>query len=90
MSGILGGGLIGCGWAVAFAGAGHKTVVIDPDPATEDRLAATWSTGRPVVERLGQLSPCRRTSTMEHNGRNGGGETGAGAGMPAGADGVED
>lgn len=54
---ILGGGLIGCGWAVAFAGAGHKTVVIDPDPATEDRLAATWSTGRPVVERLGQLSP---------------------------------
>lgn len=54
---ILGGGLIGCGWAVAFAGAGHTTVVIDPDPATEDRLATTWNTGRPVVERVGQLSP---------------------------------
>jgi 3-hydroxyacyl-CoA dehydrogenase len=54
---ILGGGLIGCGWAVAFAGAGHRVVVIDPDEATADRVAATWSVGGPVLRRLGQLSP---------------------------------
>ena len=33
---ILGGGLIGCGWAAAFAGAGHEVTVIDPDPAVAD------------------------------------------------------
>ncbi len=27
---ILGGGLIGCGWAAAFAGAGHIVTVVIP------------------------------------------------------------
>ena len=39
---VLGGGLIGCGWAAAFAGAGHETWVVDPDPATAERLAGVW------------------------------------------------
>lgn len=50
---ILGGGLIGCGWAVAFAGAGHQVSVIDPAGGVEARLDAAWRAGLPVVEQLG-------------------------------------
>lgn len=52
---IVGGGLIGCGWAVAFAGAGHNTVVIDPAPETQHRLEQTWQNGQAVLKQLGQL-----------------------------------
>ncbi|MGX1096043.1 3-hydroxyacyl-CoA dehydrogenase family protein [Amorphus sp. MBR-141] len=51
---VLGGGTIGCGWAVLFAAAGHRTVVVDPDPAVTERLAETWTTALPVLDRLGQ------------------------------------
>lgn len=50
---VVGGGTIGAGWAVVFAAAGYDTVVLDPDPAVEDRLAAMWATGLPVVHRVG-------------------------------------
>lgn len=53
---VLGGGLIGCGWATAFAGAGHEVTLIDPSPAVEARLQQTWSSGRDVLARLGTLA----------------------------------
>lgn len=52
---VLGGGLIGCGWAAAFAGAGHETWVVDPDPETGDRLAGVWQAAQPVMAALGTL-----------------------------------
>lgn len=52
---VLGGGLIGCGWAAAFAGAGHIVCVADPDPKTADRLAETWAAAKPVLTALGTL-----------------------------------
>lgn len=52
---VLGGGLIGCGWAAAFTGAGHETWVVDPDPATAERLAGVWEAARPVMAALGSL-----------------------------------
>ena len=53
---IIGGGLIGCGWAAAFAGAGHAVCVIDPDPETADRLEQTWQRAFPVIKHLGHLN----------------------------------
>ncbi len=53
---ILGGGLIGCGWAAAFAGAGHIVTVVDPDAAAGGRLDATWEAAKPVMARLGTLA----------------------------------
>ena len=46
---ILGGGLIGCGWAAAFAGGGHEVTVIDPAPGLAERLARVWGEGQQVV-----------------------------------------
>ena len=57
---IIGGGLIGCGWAVAFAGAGHETSVIDPDERKTARLADTRLKTRQVVGALGNLRPDAR------------------------------
>lgn len=54
---ILGGGLIGAGWAAAFAGAGHETRVLDPAPEAAARVAELWETAQPVLDRLGQLRP---------------------------------
>ncbi len=53
---ILGSGLIGGGWAAAFAGAGHQVTVIDPDPKAEARLAELWVRAIPPMARLG-LAP---------------------------------
>ena len=57
---ILGGGLIGCGWAAAFAGAGHDVTVIDPDPAVADRIATVQAQALPVLQGLGSAvaAPC--------------------------------
>lgn len=52
---ILGGGLIGCGWAATFAGGGHQVTVIDPDPALPQRLSRVWDEGRLALQRLGRL-----------------------------------
>ena len=54
---ILGGGLIGGGWAAAFAGAGHDVTVIDPDPAAPARLARQWQAAFEVMERCGIARP---------------------------------
>jgi 3-hydroxyacyl-CoA dehydrogenase len=53
---IVGGGLIGAGWAGAFAGAGHETIVLDPDPESVQRVADGWSAARTIMERLGNLA----------------------------------
>lgn len=53
---VIGGGLIGAGWAAAFAGAGYETLVVDPDPRASDRVAATWEQARAVLARLGNLA----------------------------------
>lgn len=65
---VLGGGTIGCGWAVLFAAAGHRTVVVDPDAVIDARLAETWAKARPVLERLGhrvtENSPPERVASV--------------------------
>ena len=53
---VIGGGLIGAGWAAAFAGAGYGTVVIDPDPGAGERVASTWERARSVLAQLGNLA----------------------------------
>ncbi|MBK0329679.1 hydrogenase [Rhodobacteraceae bacterium F11138] len=52
---ILGGGLIGCGWAAAFAGSGHDVAVMDPDHSAAERLSETWHEAQPVMAALGTL-----------------------------------
>lgn len=54
---VLGGGLIGAGWAVAFAGSGHSVSVLDRDAETAQRLASIWAVGRNVLAQLGALAP---------------------------------
>lgn len=57
---ILGGGLIGAGWAAIWAAAGHHVTVIDPDPG---HLAAHWPSALagvalpPVVPDAAQAGP---------------------------------
>jgi 3-hydroxyacyl-CoA dehydrogenase len=69
---VLGGGLIGCGWAVTFAGAGHDTLVIDPAAEAPRRLDAAWRDIRPALTRLGllvdEVSPPRVVARAEHAG----------------------
>ncbi|EKF19173.1 3-hydroxyacyl-CoA dehydrogenase NAD-binding domain-containing protein [Nitratireductor pacificus] len=52
---IVGGGTIGCGWAAAFAAAGHPTQVFDPAPETAARVELVWRKALPVLERLGNV-----------------------------------
>lgn len=54
---ILGGGLIGGGWAAAFAGAGHDVTVIDPDANAPARLARQWRPAFEAMERRGIARP---------------------------------
>ncbi|WP_199252646.1 3-hydroxyacyl-CoA dehydrogenase family protein [Chachezhania sediminis] len=53
---ILGGGLIGAGWAAAFAVGGAEAVVVDPDPSADARIAAAFEAARGIVAQLGNLS----------------------------------
>lgn len=53
---VIGGGLIGAGWAAAFAGAGYDTVVVDPDPGAASRVGATWERAHAVLAQLGNLA----------------------------------
>jgi 3-hydroxyacyl-CoA dehydrogenase len=53
---VLGGGLIGAGWAAAFAGAGCSTTVVDPDEKAGERVAATFENARDVLGCLGKLA----------------------------------
>lgn len=52
---VVGGGLIGCGWAAAFAGGGHDVTVYDPDPSVTARLDDVWQTAKPVMAKLETL-----------------------------------
>lgn len=52
---ILGGGVIGTGWAVLYGAAGHTAVVIDPAPATPDAVEAAWIAARPILAEMGLL-----------------------------------
>lgn len=54
---VLGGGLIGAGWAAAFASAGHDVVVLDPDPASADRLNDCWQQAQAVLAQTGRAAP---------------------------------
>ena len=52
--GIIGGGLIGAGWAALFAHAGYAVDVLDPDQATAGRLDAVAATAsRMLIETAG-------------------------------------
>lgn len=53
---VIGGGLIGAGWAAAFAGAGYDTVVVDPDVSAAEQVAGTWERARSVLAQLGNLA----------------------------------
>lgn len=53
---VIGGGLIGAGWAAAFAGAGCTTLVVDPDPGAAARVMSTWERARVVLAQLGKLA----------------------------------
>lgn len=61
---VLGGGLIGAGWAAAFAAAGEAVTVIDPDPAAAARVAAVWTTARPALARIGRLADDARPAVV--------------------------
>ena len=54
---ILGGGLIGCGWAVSWAVGRYAVTVIDPDPTAGVRLAQLWPRAFAGLERLGLHGP---------------------------------
>lgn len=53
---VLGGGLIGSGWAAVFAAGGLDAVVLDSDPGAQDRLDRVWASARDVIAQLGGLS----------------------------------
>lgn len=61
---VIGGGLIGCGWAAAFAGAGHDVAVVDPDVMVADRLEQTWQAAQPVMVALGTMR--EKTTAPRH------------------------
>ena len=52
-AGILGGGLIGMSWASLFLARGLRVTVVDPDPATADRLAEFVAAAWPNLATLG-------------------------------------
>lgn len=51
---ILGGGLIGAGWAAVFAASGARVVVIDPAPGVAERLAELWPRAFSAMAELGR------------------------------------
>ena len=50
--GLIGGGVIGAGWAARFALAGHDVEVFDPDPALAARLERAVERGRAAWDAL--------------------------------------
>ncbi len=54
--GIVGGGLVGLSWTSLFLAKGWDVVVVDPDPATEQRAAAFLTDAWPNLVELG-LAP---------------------------------
>ncbi len=50
--GLVGGGVIGGGWAARFCLAGADVTVFDPDPEAERKLAAVFANARHALDRL--------------------------------------
>lgn len=57
---ILGGGVIGTGWAVAYGAAGHEALVIDPAPDSAAALRAAWDEAQPALAEMGRSGPASR------------------------------
>ena len=53
--GLLGGGVIGGGWAARFLLAGHDVLLYDPDPEAERKLGEMLGNARRALERLSAL-----------------------------------
>jgi carnitine 3-dehydrogenase len=63
--GIVGGGVIGAGWAARFALNGINVSVYDPDPEIERKTAAVLANARRALTRLfGQALPAEGTVTF--------------------------
>jgi carnitine 3-dehydrogenase len=63
--GIVGGGVIGAGWAARFALNGIDVSVYDPDPEIERKTAAVLANARRALTRLfGQALPAEGTVTF--------------------------
>jgi carnitine 3-dehydrogenase len=63
--GIVGGGVIGAGWAARFALNGIDVSVYDPDPEIERKTAAVLANARRALTRLfGQALPAEGTLTF--------------------------
>jgi len=63
--GIVGGGVIGAGWAARFALNGIDVAVYDPDPEVERKTAAVLANARRAMTRLfGQALPAEGTVTF--------------------------
>ncbi len=50
--GLIGGGVIGGGWAARFCLAGSDVTVFDPDPEAERKLAAVFANARHALDSL--------------------------------------
>ena len=50
---VVGGGVIGSGWAARFAARGLDVVVTDPAPGAEDRLRDNVANAWPALQRVG-------------------------------------
>ncbi|WP_231738698.1 carnitine 3-dehydrogenase [Novosphingobium sp. FSW06-99] len=63
--GLVGGGVIGAGWAARFALAGYDVCLFDPDPAADRKVAAVLGNARRAQQRLlGALLPREGTVTI--------------------------
>ncbi len=63
--GIVGGGVIGAGWAARFALNGIDVSVYDPDPEIERKTAAVLANARRAMTRLfGQALPTEGKMTF--------------------------
>ncbi|MGW1742929.1 3-hydroxyacyl-CoA dehydrogenase NAD-binding domain-containing protein [Nocardia sp. NPDC001965] len=52
---LVGGGLMGAGWAATFLAYGHQVIVTDPDPEAEQRMRARLERAWPVLRELGEV-----------------------------------
>jgi carnitine 3-dehydrogenase len=63
--GLVGGGVIGAGWAARFALAGHDVCIYDPDPAIGRKVDEVLGNARRAQQRLlGALLPPEGTVTV--------------------------
>jgi carnitine 3-dehydrogenase len=63
--GLVGGGVIGAGWAARFALAGYDVRMFDPDPAIGRKVEAVLGNARRAQQRLlGALLPPEGSVTI--------------------------